>query len=78
MPMAVLVLEMIDSRSSGVLYTLNPGYPERDETILSSVWGQGQYAVGGKVSPDTFTLDRRNNVQYLLIPEQSFFTAMRI
>ncbi len=61
MPMAVCVLEMIDSRSSGVLYTLNPGYPERDETILSSVWGQGQYAVGGTVSPDMFTLDRNNN-----------------
>ncbi len=60
MPMAVCVLEMVDSRSSGVLYTLNPGQPEKEESILSSVWGQGQYAVGGTISPDIFILDRKN------------------
>ncbi len=59
-PMSVLVLEMVDSRSSGVLYTLNPSYPEKDETILSSVWGQGQYAVSGRISPDMYVLDRRS------------------
>ncbi|HDZ61555.1 MAG TPA: hypothetical protein ENH40_00205, partial [Nitrospirae bacterium] len=60
MPMAVCVLEMVDSRSSGVLYTLNPGQPEKEETLISSVWGQGQYAVGGTISPDIFILDRKN------------------
>ena len=59
-PMAVFVLEMVDSRSSGVIYTLNPSYPEKDEAVLSSVWGQGQYAVGGTVSPDMFILGRGN------------------
>jgi len=75
----VLVLEMIDSRSSGVLYTLNPGYPERDETILSSVWGQGQYAVGGKVSPDTFTLDRTNNGEIISrnVPEKKVSLVLK-
>ncbi len=60
-PMSVLVLEMVDSRSSGVLYTMNPSYPEKDETMISAVWGQGQYAVSGTVSPDMYILDRREN-----------------
>ncbi|HDH01300.1 MAG TPA: hypothetical protein ENG80_05780, partial [Nitrospirae bacterium] len=78
-PMAVLVLEMIDSKSSGVLYTLNPGYPERDETIISSVWGQGQYAVGGKISPDMFILDRRDNGKIIssVVPGKSVQLAMK-
>ncbi len=78
-PMAVFVLEMVDSRSSGVLYTLNPGYPERDETILSSVWGQGQYAVSGTVSPDMFVLDRKNNGEIInrTIPEKKVQLALK-
>jgi len=64
-PMCVLVLEMIDSRTSGVLYTMNPSYPERDETMISAVWGQGQYAVSGTVSPDMYILNRRENGRIL-------------
>jgi len=60
-PMAVFVLEMVNARSAGVLYTLNPSHPEKDETLISSVWGQGQYAVSGTVSPDVYILDRENN-----------------
>ncbi|MBF0488736.1 MAG: hypothetical protein HQK98_11315 [Nitrospirae bacterium] len=61
MPMAVLVLEMVNSRSAGVLYTLNPGSPDKDEAILSSIWGQGRYAVDGTISPDTYILDRKQD-----------------
>jgi pyruvate,water dikinase len=79
MPMAVFVLEMVDARSSGVLYTLNPGYPEKDETMLSSVWGQGQYAVGGTVSPDMFILDRRERGKIIdrTIPEKNVKLALK-
>ncbi|MBF0564365.1 MAG: hypothetical protein HQK89_03895 [Nitrospirae bacterium] len=59
MPMAVFVLEMVDACSSGVLYTLNPGSPDNDEAIISSVWGQGQYAVNGTIAPDVYILDRK-------------------
>lgn len=58
LPMAVFVLEMVDARSAGVLYTLNPGNPDKFEAIISSVWGQGQYAVSGTISPDVHILDR--------------------
>jgi pyruvate,water dikinase len=77
-PMAVFVMEMVDSRSAGVLYTLNPEYPEKDETILSSVWGQGQYAVGGTLSPDMFVLDRRNKgaIMNRTIPEKKVKLAL--
>ncbi|MBF0457732.1 MAG: hypothetical protein HQK99_07535 [Nitrospirae bacterium] len=61
MPMAALVLEMVNSRSAGVLYTLNPGSPDKDEAILSSIWGQGRYAVDGTITPDTYILDRKQD-----------------
>ncbi len=79
MSMAVFVLEMVDSRSSGVLYTLNPGYPEKDETMLSSVWGQGQYAVSGTVSPDMFVLNRKKNGEIInrTIPEKNVKLALK-
>lgn len=78
-PMSVFVLEMVDARSSGVLYTLNPGYPEKDESMLSSVWGQGQYAVGGTVSPDMFILDRHNkgNIVNRTVPEKDVKLALK-
>ncbi|WP_456433075.1 PEP/pyruvate-binding domain-containing protein [Thermosulfuriphilus sp.] len=56
--MAVLVLEMIDARVSGVLYTLNPSRPTADEMLISSLWGLGKLAVGGDIHPDIFILDR--------------------
>ncbi|MBF0556216.1 MAG: hypothetical protein HQK96_16980 [Nitrospirae bacterium] len=61
MPMAVLVLEMVNARSAGVLYTLNPGSPDKDEAVLSSIWGQGRYVVDGTISPDTYILDRKQD-----------------
>ncbi|MBF0463669.1 MAG: hypothetical protein HQK88_01200 [Nitrospirae bacterium] len=60
-PMAVLVLEMVNARSAGVLYTLNPGSPDKDEAILSSIWGQGRYAVDGTIPPDVYILDRKTD-----------------
>ena len=73
MPMAVFVLEMVDARSAGVLYTLNPGQPENDETIISAVWGQGQYAVGGVIPPDMYFLNRNNKGQIVkkTIPDKN-------
>ncbi|MBF0519734.1 MAG: hypothetical protein HQK92_08420 [Nitrospirae bacterium] len=60
-PMAVLVLEMVNARSAGVLYTINPGSPDKDEAILSSIWGQGRYAVDGTIPPDVYILDRKKD-----------------
>ncbi len=57
--MAVLVIEMIDAKSSGVIYTLNPTNPTSYEVMISGTWGLGVPVVSGDTQPDIFILDRR-------------------
>lgn len=63
--MSVLVLELIKSKVSGVVYSLNPVTLDSDELIVTGVWGLGISAVDGSISPDTYCLDRKNNGKIL-------------
>ncbi len=51
-PMAVLVLEMIDALSSGVMYTLDIEHGDESLLAIHSIWGLGELLVSGEVSPD--------------------------
>ncbi len=51
-PMAVLVIEMVQPRLSGVLYTADPLSGDLDAIRVSAVEGLGEDLVGGDVSPD--------------------------
>ncbi len=51
-PMAVLVLEMIEASSSGVIYTRDFEDPETSNIVIHSIWGLGELLVGGDLSPD--------------------------
>ena len=55
-PMAVLVLEMIDARSSGVMYTRILDAPETKQMDIHAIRGLGELLVGGRVSPDIITV----------------------
>jgi pyruvate,water dikinase len=57
-PMAVLVLEMIDASVSGVIYTRDPGDPQGDRVLLHTIWGIGELLVAGKVTPSIVTVTR--------------------
>jgi len=61
MEMAIPVLYqiMVASRVSGVLYTLDPNWPERPECILSAGWGLGKLVVEGQSAVDSFRILRR-------------------
>lgn len=56
--MAVLVQKMVNSRSSGVAFTLHPVTGEEDKIVVESVWGLGEFIVAGTVTPDSFTVDK--------------------
>lgn len=56
--MAVACQSMVDAAVSGVLYTLDPRFPERELMMISATWGQGAPLVAGKVKTDLFTVDR--------------------
>lgn len=54
--MAVIVQEMMRSRVSGVCLTRME--EKRDLLVIESCYGLGEALVSGKVSPDTYSLDR--------------------
>lgn len=56
--LAVVILTMVESVASGVLFTANPLTGAVDESLVNSAWGLGEGIVSGKVTPDAFTLDR--------------------
>ncbi|MEB3847185.1 MAG: phosphoenolpyruvate synthase, partial [Desulfurococcales archaeon] len=55
---AVVVQKMVNSRSSGVMFTLHPVTGEEDKIVIESAWGLGEYVVGGIVTPDQFVIDK--------------------
>jgi pyruvate, water dikinase len=59
-PMAVLVLEMIDAKASGIIYTRDIETPCSDSLVIHSVWGQGGLLVQGQVSPDLIRISKQN------------------
>jgi pyruvate,water dikinase len=57
-PMAVLVLEMIPARSSGVVYT--DGLEDANAEVLNihSIWGLGELLVSGRTTPDIIKMKK--------------------
>jgi pyruvate, water dikinase len=56
--MSVGVQQMVDARSAGVMFTLNPLNGDRAKIMLESVWGLGEGVVSGAVNPDRFLVDK--------------------
>jgi len=60
-PMSVLAIAMINSKASGVAYTINPTGENMNAIKISSIWGIGEHLVGGGASPDVFLVDRKED-----------------
>ncbi len=56
---SVAVQKMVNSRSAGVMFTINPVTGNEDELVIESSYGLGETVVGGKVTPDTFVVDKK-------------------
>lgn len=57
-PMAVLVIQMLNARASGILYTQDPFSTAADSVKIYSVWGLADPLVKGSVSPDVFEISK--------------------
>lgn len=57
-PMAVLVLEMIDSKSSGVIYTKDIENQTSDDLLIHAAWGQGEFLVEGTAASDIIAVSK--------------------
>lgn len=55
---AVGVLQLVDARSSGVLFTLDPASGARDRVVIEGNWGLGETVVSGQVTPDHWSVKK--------------------
>lgn len=58
MAMSVGILDMIDAKVAGVLYTRDPNAPEDDSIIISAVFGIGRAVVEGLTTPAMYRVSR--------------------
>ena len=56
--MAVVVQQMVEARSAGVMFTLDPVTGDRSKIVIESTWGLGEAVVSGEVTPDRFRIDK--------------------
>ena len=57
---SVAVQAMVDARSSGVMFTLEPVSGARDKVLINASWGLGEAIVSGQVTPDEFVVDKES------------------
>jgi pyruvate,water dikinase len=55
--LAVVVQEMLESETSGVMFTANPLTGSRHETVIDATFGLGEALVSGQVEPDHYVVD---------------------
>ncbi len=56
-------IAMVQARAAGVLYTVDPMNPEREELVIHGHWGLGQAVVDGSVTPDVFLVSKKEPFQ---------------
>lgn len=55
---SVGVQKMVNSRTSGVMFTLNPINGDPSKVVVEGSWGFGEAVVSGAVTPDKFVVDK--------------------
>ncbi|TRO53625.1 hypothetical protein E2P71_05960 [Candidatus Bathyarchaeota archaeon] len=55
--LAVVVQSMVQSQSSGVMFTVNPLTGVRTETVINATFGLGDLLVSGQIEPDEYIVD---------------------
>lgn len=58
--LAVLVQRLVPADVSAVAFSANPVTGSRDEVMINSAWGLGESVVGGTVTPDTFSVSKKD------------------
>jgi phosphoenolpyruvate synthase/pyruvate phosphate dikinase len=60
MIVAVVVQKMVESESSGVMFTANPITKNTEEVMIEGGFGLGEMIVQGMITPDNFLLDKNS------------------
>jgi pyruvate, water dikinase len=57
-PIGVAVLQMVNAKAAGVMFTLNPANGDRAKIMIDGNWGLGESVVSGSVTPDEWVVDK--------------------
>ncbi len=60
--MSAGVVEMVNAKAAGVIYTEDPNNPQNQHIIITAVWGLGQMLVDGQGRADTYILRKVPNL----------------
>lgn len=55
---SVIVMKMIQSEVSGVMFSIDPVNNDKDRIMIESVWGLGEMIVQGSVVPDNYVVQK--------------------
>ena len=65
--MAVLVHELVEADAAGILFTANPVTGSADEMVVNVVPGLGEPLAAGRVTGDSFVLDRDGRIKTAIL-----------
>ena len=57
-PIGVAVLEMVNARSAGIAFSVDPNTGDETRMIIEANWGLGESVVSGELIPDRWVLDK--------------------
>ena len=57
-PMAVVIQQMVNARTSGVAFTCHPSTYDVSRIVVSTLWGAGEGLVSEGLDADTFVVDK--------------------
>src|SRR3989338_3477447 len=70
---AVVVQKMVNSTTSGIMFTVNPVTNNTDEIVVEVIYGLGEAIVSGAVNPNSFIIDKATiQIKSKEIREQDF------
>jgi len=55
---SVGVQKMVNSKTAGVTFTINPVTGKENEIVIEANWGLGETVVSGEVTPDRYVVDK--------------------
>ncbi len=57
---AVIIQKMIQSEISGICFTVHPITKDYDQMVIEAGYGLGERIVGGRITPDTYVVRKKN------------------
>ncbi|TDA69631.1 MAG: phenylphosphate synthase subunit beta [Clostridia bacterium] len=58
-PIGCAVIQMVDAKVSGVMFTLHPANGDVSKIVIEANWGLGESVVSGRLSPDFYVVDKQ-------------------